>query len=32
VTAGRPNPLDAVIPPEPPNGQGDEPQVPDISG
>jgi hypothetical protein len=32
VTAGRPNPLDAVIPPEPLGGQDEERQGPDTSG
>jgi hypothetical protein len=32
VTAGRPNPLDAVIPPEPPTGQDEEREDPDTSG
>ncbi|MFC1460803.1 hypothetical protein ACETIH_29615 [Microvirga arabica] len=31
VTAGRPNPLDAVIPPEPSNGQDEDRQSPDTS-
>ncbi|MBQ0820369.1 hypothetical protein KBI52_09115 [Microvirga sp. HBU67558] len=31
VTAGRPNPLDAVIPPEPPSGQDEDWQDPDTS-
>jgi hypothetical protein len=32
VTAGRPNPLDAVIPPELPSGQDEDRQRPDTSG
>ncbi len=32
VTAGRPNPLDAVIPPEPPGSQDEDRQGPDTSG
>ncbi|HST94413.1 MAG TPA: hypothetical protein VLJ78_06515 [Microvirga sp.] len=32
VTAGRPNPLDAIIPPEPPTGQDEEREDPDTSG
>jgi hypothetical protein len=31
VAAGRPNPLDAVIPPEPPRGPGEDRQSPDAS-
>ncbi|MBM1171972.1 hypothetical protein [Microvirga arabica] len=32
VTAGRPNPLDAVIPPERPASQDEGPQAPNRSG
>ena len=32
VTTGRPNPLDAVIPPEPSSGQDEDRQDPDTSG